>query len=325
MRRDSPTLSDQRPVLPPDVTERFAARRANLPQGASVLYRPALLGSARVHFAQSSSGVDVWQDLSLVLPIDGPLPADVWGSAEELGEAAPQFENQPESGARFAELPGELSRPKRYTELAAALKDFLYRERKLQVWKCPALKQVSAAGESEAEFRIRLSQTGREQRDLAVEKLRQRYAPKIAALEERIRKAQVKVEKEKAQANQQWMNTGLSIGASILGAMFGRKLASTANVTRAASSMRSAGRIARERQDVADAEAGVETLQTQLEELNAQFQGETEKIQAGLAPDSLALEAVAIQPKKTEITVTQVALLWQPWIVRMDGEVEPGR
>lgn len=319
-----PTLFDQRPVLPPDVAERFAARRANLPQGASVLYRPALLGAARVHFSQAASGVDVWQEVSLLLPIDGPLPADVWGAAEDAGEEPPELEPQPESGAKFADLPGELSRPKRYAELSTALKDALYRGRKLQVWKCPALKQVSTPGESEAEFRVRLSHAGRETRDLSVEKLRQKYGPKIAALEERIRKAQVKVEKEKSQANQQWMNTGLSIGASILGAMFGRKLASTANVTRAASSMRSAGKIARERQDVADAAAGVETLQAQFEELNAQFQAETEKLQAGLASDALVLEAVSIQPKKTEITVTQVALVWQPWIVRMDGAIEPG-
>jgi hypothetical protein len=234
------------------------------------------------------------------------------------------LESQPEPGARFAELPSELSRPKRYTELAATLKDFLYRNRKLTVLKCAALKATSAPGESEAEFRVRIAQGGREQRDALVEKLRQRYAPKMAALQERIRKAQVKVEKEKSQATQQTMNTVFSVGASILGAVFGRKLASTANVTRATSSMRQAGRIARERQDIADAAEGVEALQQQLADLSAQFEAETTKLQTGLAPDSLALEEVQIKPKKTDISVSQVCLVWQPWIVRMDGAVEPG-
>jgi hypothetical protein len=316
--------SDQRPVLPPEVTERFAARRANLPQGASVLYRPALLGSARVHFAQAASGVDVWQDVSLLVPIDESLPSDVWAEAEDRSEDAPELESQPDAGAKFAALPGELSRPKRYSELGTALKDLLYRNRKLKIFKCAALKETSKVDESEADFRVRLSHGGREQRDAQVEKLRQKYAPKIATLDERIRKAQIKVEKEKSQASQQTMNTMFSFGASILGAVFGRKLASTANVTRAASSMRQAGKIMRERQDISDAAEGVEVLQQQLADLNSQFETETETLQAGLAPDSLSIEEVLIQPKKADISVQQVSLVWLPWIVRMDGALEPG-
>jgi hypothetical protein len=316
-------LESQRPVLPPDVTEKFAARRVNLPQGATILYRPALLGTARVHFSQAATKVDTQEDVTLLLPIDESLPPDVWNEARTCDES-PELESGPEAAAKFAALPGDLSRPKKYTELSSALKDYLYRNRRLKVFKCAALKAVSTPEENEADFRIRLSQGGREQRDAQVEKLRQKYAPKIATLEERIRKAQIKVEKEQSQATQQTMNTALSVGASILGAIFGRKLMSTTNVTRAASSMRQAGKIARERQDVADAAEGVEVLQQQLSDLNAQFTAETEKLQSGLAPDTLALEEVQIAPKKADIAVQQVCLVWQPWIVRMDGAVEPG-
>jgi hypothetical protein len=300
-----------RPVLPPEITERFVARRAELAAGAKVKYRPALLGQAKVHFAQSAGGVDVWQDVSLLLDVAEGVPTEAWAKAEEP-EAYLDLEPQPEAHAEFVTLPGELSRPKRYSELATALKDHLYRNRKLRLWKSAALKQVSKADESEADFRVRLSQGGREQRDAQVEKLRQKFTPKIAALEERIRKAQIKVEKEKSQANQQSMTAVLSIGGSILGALFGRKLASTANVTRAASSMRQAGKIARERQDITDAAEGVEVLQQRLAELEAEFAAETEKIQGGLSAEGLALEEVLIQPKKSEITVSQVALVWVP-------------
>lgn len=302
------------PLLPPEIVERYAARREELPKGATVLYRPALLGQAKVHFAQTSSGVDLWQDVSLLLPIEGEVPAETWEQADEQEDGGPDLESQPEAGAKFAPLPGELSRPKRYSELAKTLKDHLYRNRKLRLFKSSVLKQTSTAGESEADFRVRLSQLAREQRDAQVEKLRQKYAPKIAVLEERIRKAQIKVEKEKSQAGQQTFSAAMSVGASILGAMFGRKLASTANVTRAASSMRQASKIARERQDVSDAAEGVEVLQQQLADLDGEFKAETEKIQASLAAESLPLDEVLVQPKKTEITVSQVALVWLPSI-----------
>jgi hypothetical protein len=309
---DRRTTSSDRPVLPPEIPERFIARRANLPPGASVLYRPALLGTARVHFAQTATKVDTQQEVALLLSVDESLPADAWGEASDVSAEPPEFESQPERAAGFGPLPGELLRPKRYTELATALKDYLYRNRRLTVFKCAALKATSTPEESEADFRIRLSQAGRENRDGQVEKLRQKYAPKVAALQERIRKAQVRVEKEKSQASQQTVSTVVSVGTSILGALFGRKLMSTTNVTRAASSVQRATKIARERQDITDAAEGVAALEQQLADLNAQFEAETEKLQSGLSPEALELEEVAIAPKKADITVQEVCLVWQP-------------
>src|SRR5262249_54034470 len=154
----------------------------------------------KVHFMQTAGGVDVWQDVSLLLPISDSIPAETWAKAEDLEDGI-DFESKPEEAARFAPLPGELTRAKRYDELDAALKDHLYRNRKLQLWKCLSLKQTSKPVESEADFRIRLSQKAREERDEQVAALRQKYAPKRATLEEQLRKAQIKFEKEKSQAS----------------------------------------------------------------------------------------------------------------------------
>ncbi len=297
-----------RPVLPPEITERFVARRES---GSGVLYRPGLLGQAKVHFAQATAGVDHWQDVSLLLPVAEGVPPETWAKAESIVEEL-DFESQPESAAQFGALPAELSRPKRYAELASALKDYLYREQKLQLWKCTELKQTSTPTESEAEFRVRLSQQAREARDAAVEELRQKFAPKIAAAQERIRKAQIKVEKEKAQATEKTMSAALSIRASIGGALFSRKLTISHIISRATTSVRQASRIARERQDVNDANEGVEVLNDRLSELQAELAAQTERIQADLAPDKLPLQEITVQPKKSEIAVQPVALVWVP-------------
>ena len=88
--------------------------------------------------------------------------------------------------------------------------------------------------------------------------------------------------------------------------------------------MRQASRIARERQDISDANEGRRSLAAATGRLEAEFEAETEKIQADLAPDKLPLEEVLVQPKKSEINVSGVTLVWLPWIVRTDGGVEPG-
>jgi hypothetical protein len=192
----------------------------------------------------------------------------------------------------------------------------------LQIWKCAALKQVSKPGELEGDFRARLSQLAREARDLKVDKLRAKYAPKLALVEERLRKALQKVEKEKAQASQQTTQTLVTVVSSILGAFTGRKLASAANVSRAATAARAAGRISRENQDVTQAEETVQVLKTQREELDAQFQAEVDALQDIDKPESLLLEPIEIKPKKADLTVTRVALVWTPWSVSEQGIAE---
>jgi hypothetical protein len=314
--------ADQRPVLPPEITERFQPRRKSRGPNVGLTYRPQLVGTARVHFVQAAAGVDCAQSLTFVVPLDESLPAETWTEAEVLEDESLELETTPEDNSQFGALPAELMRPKQYATLASALKDFLYRNRRLQVWKCAVLKETSKPGESEADFRVRLSHGAREQRDLLVEKLRAKYAPKIASLTEQIRKAEQRVEKEKAQASQQTMNAALSIGSSLLGALFGRKLASSANVTRATSSMRAAGRIAKERQDVGQANESVEAVQQRLADLEAEFKAETDKLAEQYEGEALELTEIQITPKKTDINVSQVMLVWQPVLVKSDGSTE---
>lgn len=316
--------SDQRPVLPPDISERFIPLRAAIPAGGKLVYRPALLGVAKVHFAQVASGIDVWKSLSLVAPIDAEVAPDVWTAAEVSEGDALELESAPPATAQFSSLPAELSRPKKYAELATALKDHLYRSQKLQLWKCASLKQVSKAEESEADFRVRLSHTGRETRDAQLEKLRQKYAPKITSLTEQIRKAEIRVEKEKSQSTQQMLGTALSFGSTVLSALMGRKLTSVANITRASSAMKSAGRAFREQQDVSQAGETVEAYKERLATLDTEFKAEAEKIQSGFDADQLQLEEIAIQPKKADISVSQVVLLWEPWVTGADGSLQSG-
>ena len=186
-------------------------------------YHPALLGQAKLHFAQAAiRGVDCWQDVSLLLPIDDSVPAETWRRKPKPARDAVDLESQPEGTAQFATLPGELSRPKCHTEAlyASASKDHLYRNQKLSLWKCALLKQTSKPGESQADFRVRLPRSKLARSvDAAVEALRQKYAPKICLTPRTaFAKPEIKVEKEKSQATEKTLSAALSMGASLIAA-----------------------------------------------------------------------------------------------------------
>lgn len=191
----APDMATARPVLPPDVPEKFVSPKTHVTDPTKLVYRPALYGSGRVHFASSKDGIDVWRDVRLLAIVDGELPATPWDDADEQRDSL-NF-GEPIPGVQFATLPKELTLAKKYAALATALKDSLYRLQSWKVLKCAALKASQAPEETPAAFQSRIALVAREQRDLAVEKLRAKYAPKLQTLADQKRRAEQKLDKER--------------------------------------------------------------------------------------------------------------------------------
>jgi Skp family chaperone for outer membrane proteins len=317
-----PAGSGARPVMPPDVPEFFVPRRARSRAGESLLYRPALLGVTRLHYADRKAGVDYWETLVLVRRIEDAMPGEPWDASEPFDDGVPELDKTPEAGARFDPLPAELSRAKSYAGWIKSLKSFLYRERTLRVWNCPALKEWSRPLESEREFRLRLVQASREQRDHGVEALRAKYAPKLEAIQEQMRRAREKLDREQAQASKTSWDATIALGGSVLGAILGRKAITKTSVGRATTAAKAATRAAQQRGDVSQAASSFDALRQKHDDLQAKFQAEIEAMAAALRPEALALEPLPIRPRKTDITVEKVVLAWMPYQVGSEGRAE---
>ncbi len=312
----------ERPMLPAGIEERFLAPRSALPADAGLLYRPALLGAATLHYANARAGVDEWSEASLLAPLASPLSGSPWGGSLPLPDDS-VLQDAPLPGARWAPLPAPALRKTSYTRWGKMLKSHLYKEHALTLWKSKDPKALSRPGESEGDFRVRLRQRLHEERDLALEKLRKRYAPKLKRLADRIRRAEVKVDREQDQLKQQKMQTAISVGATVLGALFGRKLGSVGNVGRATTAARGAGRAAREREDVERARGDLESLRADLAALEKEFEDALEDVRAGAVAEEPEYSAHPIRPRKSDLAVEGLTLVWTPWRVGSEGVAEP--
>lgn len=314
--------SSTRPVMPPDIPEFFVPRRARAQAGESLQYYPALLGVARLHYVDKKAGIDQWETLSLVRRIDDTMPAEVWSESEPFDDSVPELDKAPEPGASFAAMPGEFARAKSYGEWTKELKNYLYRERTLRLWSCPKLKKSSRPTESEREFRLQLVQASRETRDEKVEALRAKYAPKLQAIQDKIRRAHERLEREQAEASRSSWDATIAVGTSVLGALLGRKAVSKTNVSRAATAAKAASRAAQQRGGASQAAELLTSLRQDYAELQAKFQVEIEKVDAALRPEALELEPSSIRPRKTDITVERVVLAWMPYHMGAEGRLK---
>ena len=227
-------------------------------------------------------------------------------AAETVEEAAPRV------GWGFASVPGSATRGESYRDWSRAAADHFYRTARERLWTCRTPKAVSTSGESEAEFRARLAALAREARDAEVEGLRKRYAPKLARLDQRIRQAEERVERESAQYEHQRTQTVISVGTSVLGALFGRKLGSASNVGRAGTAARAASRATRERGDIARARERVEEERSKLAELDAELEAALADLKTPIDPRDFELEPLEVTPRKSDVSVERLVLAWVP-------------
>ena len=313
----SVTTAATRPTVPSGVEEKFLGV-THPPVGEErLVYRPALSAAATLHYVNARASIDEWFEITLVAPLSGSRTSP-WKSAVEHDSASLQLETEPEDDGTFSSLPAAASNSKNYTKWRKMLATWLYRERRLGVWRCRKPALVSAIGESEGDFRVRLRDAMREHRDLEVEKLRGRYAPKLARLQDRIRTAEQRVDVQKSQYSEKKTQTAISIGATVVGALFGRKLGSLGNIGRATTAMRGAGRASRERGDIARAKEKVSRLRTQLSELEEKFERDIDALHAKVSEEPDVKE-VKVPFRKTDLDIQPLALVWVPWRVGADG------
>jgi hypothetical protein len=87
--------------------------------------------------------------------------------------------------------------------------------------------------------------------------------------------------------------------------------------------MRGAGRTMRERGDVSRAVDKVETLREKLAALDAELEDTLAEVRDAHDPEALEIDDVAIAPRKADLAVDRVVLVWMPHRLAADGTTEP--
>jgi hypothetical protein len=292
------------PILPPGIAQYFA------PASPGAHYVPMIVGAANIRFSDSKARIDELRQLTVVTPLTSdPIPVG-WDRTEPAPFEVSQLSTEPPPGATFEALPAAAGKAKSYADWAKSFSSWVASSETLDLYRSPSLGLISAADESEGDFRARLQQAAREKRDAEVVRLRQKYAPKLASLQEKLRRAQQSVAREEEQASAQKTQTAISFGTTVLGALFGRKTLSASTLGRATTAVRGVGRSSKEAQDVARAKENVDSVQAQLEEMDTTLNTDIAALEATYHPATEPLETISLKPKRGGVTVQLVALVW---------------
>jgi hypothetical protein len=269
-------------------------------------------GSARVHYVDARHGIDVTSDVNAITPLQqGPVAVD-WDQGSEIGIDPEALQVEPANAeARFGPVPAAALSPKAHTGWTADFERWVRRARPLRLSAAPALKLYSRPGESEGDFKVRVQQAAHEARDAAVAKLRSRYEPKVARAAEKIRRAEEALARETQQAGSQKLQTAVSFGATLAGALMGRKAVSLSTLGRATTAARGLGRAMKEKEDVERARERHAEAEAALKALEADLEREVEATPRADA-SSVQIDTLDITPRRGSVDVRLIALAWKP-------------
>ena len=312
----SPALSpldssiSQPPALPKDVGLYFLPK--DTVSESQTFYQPNAFAYARVFINDKKSGANTQQTLLLVTPFaEPPLVVD-WHNAVISDVSFEQLQANPHQPASLKELPTQALDKACWKTWEKDAKEAIRQQPLLNLWYADSAGLYSDVGESETAFRNRIAVPLREQRDLAIAKLRETFAKKQDNLAKKIQAANERFEKESSEASKGWLDAGMSIGSAVLGAFMGRKTLSQTNIAHVKRAMNSVGDINANKQTVAELDSMRQQLQAEYTALEQGLQGQLDSLSSQFDPQLAALDSVQLTPNAKDISILLVGVLYQP-------------
>ena len=307
------------PLLPPGIEQAWVPAA-----GDGLQYFPRLVAAAELGFSNARYDVsETRRRLYTVEFEDGAVSID-WDNAEILEMDPGALASAGEPGAGYAEWPADAARAANYTRWSRDFKRWVRQTEVIRLYRSRKYRLTSAVGETEGEFRVRLQQLANEQRDVAVAKLRKRYATRATTLENRLMRARQAIEREQQQSTKKKLDTAVSFGTAILGAVLGRKRLSSTTASKMGTAIRNASGAHKEAADVTRAKETAARAGKELEALNLELEREVDALDDAYDAQDEPLEAVEIRARAADVHVPLVGLLWMPYRDEAgDGRLKP--
>jgi len=310
--------NDAAPSLPPDVEQFFVPGR-----GDNLVYHPRLVAAADILY--NSARYHVEDERSCLYTVefeDGPVSID-WDNGEPVDVTIDDLGNEGSAHASYADCPASAAVAKSYTGWNRDFKRWVRQNETLLLYRNKRFRLSSTVGETEGDFRARLQTIANEKRDLAIAKIRKRYATKTTTLENRLLRANQAVDRETQQASKKKLDAAVSFGNAILGTLLGRKRLSSSSASKMGTAIRSASGARKEAADIKRAQETARKVQTDIDALGRELKKEVAALDTAFDAQAEELVEVVIRAKSTDIHVPLVGLAWMPYQPDDKGRLRP--
>jgi hypothetical protein len=301
-----------RPELAPDVRQVFLPLGGEAKAGGAAgrVYKPHLLASAHVRFADRASGAVSNQRYTYLLPLEGVLTMPDFGRAQTVsGFDVDALSPAPQPRLGFADPPAGLS-ARWLKQAERLLVEHVYRSAGASVWVNRALRVTGAPGEPEADFRARCQAAARGKRDTEAGRLHNQFERRIALLQDRLAREQRELTVDRAELDARKREETLTNIESVFNLVVGRGRGGARGLLSRGSTKRRLAEGAE--QDVKESEQAIAEFNRQIEQAGEEYREALQQLDERWAAVAEDIELAALTPRKSDIFADVVALAWAP-------------
>lgn len=273
-------------------------------------YLPRCLGVAKLHFVDAKLDIDVFKRIVIEAPFSDGSADPLWEESKECDEKVLQSTEEPKKGAKFGEPPSGILSAKSKASNEKEFATWLYQNETFDTLKAPDLKLSSKPHESEGDFMVRVNQLLREKRDKDAAAIKAKYEGLYEKLQEKLRAAQQKAMKDQEQVGRQKMDTYISVGSTLLGAIFGKNPLSRGTIDKAGTTARRAQKIQKDEQQATLSQSKTDEIESQIADLDASLKEELSKLDDQTDVSNVKIEKASVRPRKSDIIVEGLSLYW---------------
>lgn len=314
-----------RPAVPGGIPEYFlpntlslaeafkATNRAIPPEAASasLIYRPVLLGQARIRFFNRKYNLDYEMVRTVRVPAPDRRGVARWDHNLTEPIDPRTLDDRPLPQARFAALDAPFNDAKALAALQRDFADWAYRSGQTTVRANEALKLYAGPEVSQAEFRQQCAEAARAGRDAEVEKVSAAYDKKLAVIQEKLRREERELAEDQVKHSQRKLEEMGTHAENIFGLFGGRK--SSRRLTTSLSKRRLTEQAKAEVDESVEAIEDYKKQIAALEQEKAKAFEEVRQRWSDLAND---ISEITITALKKDVLVELFGVAWMPfWVV----------
>jgi hypothetical protein len=317
-----------KPSIPAWIKEYFLPQNYSLPEAFSaaqqvmpaevmiegVIYRPALLASARVRILDRKLGVDSEIARAALVTTLEKRGSIRWEDFIYNGPSLDDVDTASVSSARFGTIDAPLNDTKLMTSLQKDFTDWVYRTSAVKARANQALKVFAGPDVSQAEFMKACADAARESRDAEIAKKTTTLDRQLKTLEDKLAREERELREDEAELTNRKVEEAGTHLENLTGLFGGRRKAS-----RLSSSLTKRRMTEQAKGDVEESLDAIDMIKRQIADLEKRREEVVAEINDRWGGAVGNVSEVTVAPKKTDVFVNLFGVAWMPhYIIKTD-------
>jgi len=293
--------------------EAFSAARQTMPAEVTmegVVYRPALLASARARILDRKLGVDSEIARTVLVASLDKRGSIRWEDYLYAGPSLDDVDTASVPSARFGTIDAPLNDTKLMTSLQKDFADWVYRTSSVKARANQALKVFAGPDVSQAEFMKACSDAARDARDAEIEKKTATLERQLRTLEDKLAREERELREDESELSHRKVEEAGTHLENLTGLFGGRRKSS-----RLSSSLTKRRMTEHAKAEVEESLDAIDMIKRQIAEVSKRREEVITELNDKWGQAVGNTSEVTVAPKKADVFVSLFGVAWMPYYI----------